>query len=383
MGMCRRTTRSTVVPFAPAPPRFVHDNFEGNACLAIPSKSKPNAFYPVLALPVAKGTLEPAIKDLSNLFNDPTGKCRPEDLRSVASLAASIFEPLAAMHSTGNAHRDVKPSNFLVFSFRPGMAGRVHRSPNGELEVVRLNDFGKGVPFGQRVVAEKRSAPVPTGKAGRSKQRGANVLARNVPLCRNNEHTETALEQRKAVEALLKQHELLPKPIAVKGGKDRAPGIYAISTRALHLQTGCFPSQAKDGDPPVPILFASGYGTAHFAPPESQPYRREGEEFLSARDWQSGDMWAAGLIVAEMVKGKGRRIVFSPEDNHGKMLFATDDNKLFWNKHLEKSGNIPDEWEQCVDLIRNLCAYDPSDRLTASAALQHPFITQLETNLES
>ena len=102
-------------------PRFVHDNFEGNACLAIPSKSTPNAFYPVLALPVAKGTLEPAIKDLSNLFNDPTGKCRPEDLRSVASLAASIFEPLAAMHSTWNAHRDVKPSNFLVFSFRPGM----------------------------------------------------------------------------------------------------------------------------------------------------------------------------------------------------------------------------------------------------------------------
>ena len=94
-------------------------------------------------------------------------------------------------------------------------------------------------------------------------------------------------------------------------------------------------------------------------------------------------MWAVGLMVAEMVKGKGRRIVFSPDDTHGKVLFAQDGDKLFWNKHLDKKGDIPDEWEQCIDLIRNLCAYDPNERLTASAALRHPFITQLETNLES
>jgi hypothetical protein len=67
-------------------------------------------------------------------------------------------------------------------------------------------------------------------------------------------------------------------------------------------------------------------------------------------------MWAVGLMIAEMVKGNGRRIVFSPSDSHGKMLFAEDGDKLFWNKHLEKNGDIPGEWEQCVDLIRNRAA---------------------------
>jgi len=274
------------------------------------------------------------------------------------------------------------------------MKGRVYKSPSGQLWVIRLGDYGKGIPFGQQVVPEKPPVELCAMSAGKAKKgRSANLLSKSLaaakPVARNvsfygiDDMADTVLQQRKEVEKLLKQEELLPKPIAVEGGKEGAPGLLSISMRALHLQTGCFPSQATKSDPPVPVQFARGFGTAHFAPPEAQPKRKEGEDFLSARAWQPGDMWAVGLMIAEMVKGNGRRIVFSPSDSHGKMLFAEDGDKLFWNKHLEKNGDIPGEWEQCVDLIRNLCAYDPEDRLTAADALQHPFIIQLQKNLES
>ena len=381
LNKARQPTRNQVEPFAPDVPTFIEENFDGCANLAVPSKNSPNKYYPVLALPVAKMTLDDAISELSSLFNDPWGKCRPEDLRCVASLTACILEKLRALHCTGNSHRDVKGSNFLGFSPRPGMKGRVYTSPSGRHVLWRLNDFGKAVSFGQKGIPEK--PPVLLSTSSKSRHRAKQVLAKHVPFRGYNEHAERVLEQRKAVEVLLQQPDLLPKRIAVKGGKDGAPGLYAVSTRALHLQNGCFPSQAKSDDPPVPLCYAGGYGTAHFAPPESPQVRNEREEFLSSRAWQSGDMWAVGLMVAEMVKGKGRRIVFSPDDTHGKVLFAQDGDKLFWNKHLDKKGDIPDEWEQCIDLIRNLCAYDPNERLTASAALRHPFITQLETNLES
>ena len=33
--------------------------------------------------------------------------------------------------------------------------------------------------------------------------------------------------------------------------------------------------------------------------------------------------------------------------------------------------------KQCVDLITQLCAYDPDERLTAKQALRHPFFKEL------
>ena len=356
LNKSRQSTRRIIEPFAPDVPTCVEDYFEGNACLAMPSKCNPNTYYPVLAMSIAKTTLQDLIQEVSLLFNDAKGKCRPEDFRSVASLSACVLEKLDALHCTGNCHRDVKGSNFLGFSYRPGMKGRVYTSPSGVRWVIRLSDYGKGLPFGQQVVSERTPVFLSPGKSSKSRQRSRGVLAQNLvghnPVARNvsfrgiDDHNlaETVLEQRKSVEKLLKQEDLLPKQIAVKGGKAGAPGLHSISIRALHLQTGCFPSQAKDGDPPVPVQYARAYGTAHFAPPESQPARKEGQEFLSARAWQPGDMWATGLMIAEMVKGKGRRIVFSPNDNHGKVLFAEDNDKLFWNKHTYwatflKNGN--------------------------------------------
>ena len=90
-------------------------------------------------------------------------------------------------------------------------------------------------------------------------------------------------------------------------------------------------------------------------------------------------MWAMGTMLVEMVKGPAKgdilKVAYQPDDTHGKQLFATCNDAVFWRNHLNKLGNdVPDEWEQCVDLIRNLCASKPEDRMTASDALQHEFL---------
>ncbi len=81
-------------------------------------------------------------------------------------------------------------------------------------------------------------------------------------------------------------------------------------------------------------------------------------------------------LLAEMVKGKGMSITFSLFDRHGKRLFSNDTDSLFLTKHLNKTGaySKDSEWELCIDLIRNLCTFNPEDRLTAIDALHHPFI---------
>ena len=84
-----------------------------------------------------------------------------------------------------------------------------------------------------------------------------------------------------------------------------------------------------------------------------------------------------GAMLVEMVKGDGLKVAYhpGPDDSHGKELFATCNDGVFWRQHLNKIGDeVPEEWQPCVELIRNLCASKPEDRMIASDALQHEFL---------
>ncbi len=52
-------------------------------------------------------------------------------------------------------------------------------------------------------------------------------------------------------------------------------------------------------------------------------------------------MWAIGTMLTEMVKGNGLKVAFHPDDSHGKELFASSYDNVFWHQHLNKlSGTI-------------------------------------------
>jgi len=105
-----------------------------------------------------------------------------------------------------------------------------------------------------------------------------------------------------------------------------------------------------------------------------------GKDYADSRSFRAGDMWAIGTMLTEMVKGNGLKVAFHPDDSHGKELFANCYDGVFWRQHLNKLGDdVPEEWEPCVSLIRNLCAVGPEDRMTASDALKHEFLHNIQS----
>ncbi len=77
------------------------------------------------------------------------------------------------------------------------------------------------------------------------------------------------------------------------------------------------------------------------------------------------------------------KVAFHPDDSHGKELFANSYDNVFWRQHLNKLAgddtDVPEEWEPCVEMIRNLCALKPDDRMTASDALKHRFVHNIQS----
>ncbi len=55
---------------------------------------------------------------------------------------------------------------------------------------------------------------------------------------------------------------------------------------------------------------------------------------------------------------------------------ATEPESSEQSQEQNKNGAYlkDSEWELCIDLIHNLCTFNPEDRLTAMDALHHPFI---------
>ena len=115
------------------------------------------------------------------------------------------------------------------------------------------------------------------------------------------------------------------------------------------------------------------------------------------------DMWSAGCILAELVTGKPlfpgtssldqieRVIAYTgrPTQDIINSIQKSDDDKINVQKILSKISytyppfdfqkemkNVPDD---AIDLIKKLTCFNPSQRLTAEKALEHPYVKQFHS----
>lgn len=106
------------------------------------------------------------------------------------------------------------------------------------------------------------------------------------------------------------------------------------------------------------------------------------------------DMWSAGCLLAELYT---RRPLFPGKDvkNQVEVICQTvgkpprDKMKAFTNRRArEFIGSLPDTPRvnlghlmkeaspEAVDLVNSLLQFDPKDRMTASQALEHPYVAE-------
>ena len=371
-----KTTRSALLPFAIGPIDTPGHPMLGKQCFGLPSKEKQGMYYPVLVKRQAYGTLHGEVRELSNVFNDKNGKAPPEALARAASMMKCALEAVNQMHLYAGSHRDIKADNFLLEECKAGTQGQFMRTHCGKKVKVYVGDLGMSIPHGVKTYCGKQRTFAATAQGPQRSKRGARQLEKDVGF-RLGPDTTVIEKQHAAIEAKLRQPSALATALEVQDGKKDAPVLMEVKVRALHLLTGAFPSHAQPDDPLPPPQYASGWGTELYSPPEKNPTLPPKHDYAESRSFRAGDMWAMGAMLTEMVKGGGLKVSFHPNDFHGKQLFATCYDGVFWKQHLNKLGDeIPDEWQPCVDLIRNLCASDPEDRLTASTALEHEFLAE-------
>ena len=100
-------------------------------------------------------------------------------------------------------------------------------------------------------------------------------------------------------------------------------------------------------------------------------------------DWKPGDIWALGIIFAEILSGRPKSISLMGE--HDKMIFAQSTDRVLWHTRLcktpwlpkametaESEDLVPCEWQPAMDFLRGLTKYQPDERLTASPAWPTP-----------
>jgi serine/threonine protein kinase len=359
-----RTTRNAALPFAVGTIEMEDHPMHGKSCFALPSKGKPGMFYAVLVTRLALCSLDGEVKRIScELFGDRTGLVCPDAFQHVASLFRCAVQTVSNVHSVGFAHRDLKWANLLMMSMDRAVPGPYYTFLSGKKGQVYTSDFGMAIPPNIKTFFAKNAAvKISRGERVLQNNAGPGIMLR-----------DEIREAKQQTQMKLREQSALPARLKLKDGVQDAPALFEINTRSLQLLTGCFPSQAKEGDPPPPPQYASGWGTEIYAPPERNPKDISGS--AQARAFQAGDSWALGAMLMDMVKGNGLRVGYQPDDSHGRRLFANCSDSVFWQIHLNKTGNfVPDEWHDCIDLIRNLCADDPEDRLTAAEALNHKFL---------
>jgi serine/threonine protein kinase len=369
-----KATRQSVLPFAIGPIDTPGHPMLGKQCFGLPSKGKPGMFYPVLVKRLAHGTLQSELKAVSKLFNDRSGTVPKGALDQVASMLECVLEAVFHMHSYGGCHRDLKADNFLLEVCRPDSQGKFMRTLSKTKVKVYVGDLGLAIPIGVPTYCGKQQT-----FSDKPRQRAAKVLEQNAGVSLG-QGTKAIQKAQAATEAKLREESALATPLNVPGGKKNAPVLMEVKYRALQLLTGALPSYAQSDDPAPPPQYANGWGTHLYSPPEKNPKLPPGKDYADSRSFRAGDMWAIGTMLTEMVKGNGLKVAFHPDDSHGKELFGSCYDGVFWRQHLNKLGDdVPEEWEPCVSLIRNLCTVRPEDRMTAFDALKHEFLHNIQS----
>jgi serine/threonine protein kinase len=247
----------------------------------------------------------------------------PSALRETRQFAQSLLGSLNQLHRLGIAHRDVKPANMLIKD-----------SSAGVLEVV-LSDAGMAVfPTSQH-----RPDPSP----------GSSPVTPQM----------TKLGSGRAVAV----HR-------AAGGQDlrRSPPANLEPLIPIHINPG-----------ELTTIFSTNFrvrdnaGTHVFTGPEFPFSRTKGT--MMSTEFLPGDMWAVGWILLQILSGYKVEWIQDPDL---KRKMANCSPSQFWTEYLRLPGQpSADPAALCaIDLVRGLLRADPALRLSCSAALAHPFLSQ-------
>jgi serine/threonine protein kinase len=373
MSMSARgaANQNRFLPFTPLPSVKMAGSTSG--AIALPSWGLGDGlYYPALIMDLAVGSINLESRELSKkFFSDPMGLVSEEGFIRLASLMRLVAEPLAAMHSLNVAHRDLKEDNILAVRVAPGVDGYIYYNTDGKKWTGRLADCGKALCFGVEFHVETDGTTTAAGGAGgKAASKRAKIAVEAISkLPVNKRPPPLALDE----------------PLQPMAGMESKMGTVpkVIPVRAIHLLNPVAPSTDKKGDPTTIRRKAPLYsGTMTYTPPETIPPLPGGAEFLTARDYQAGDMWSVGVVLANVLGGSGLRI--SMLGSHDKTIFAQAEDRVIWTKlnklssALKEGGKVPDPWTDAMDLLRSLTRLDPQERMTASEVLQHPFLKKAE-----
>ena len=357
------SSRRQTLPFSPLPATEVCGSTSG--ALALPSWSMCDThglYYPALVMEAAVSTInEESIALSKSFFSNPMGKVSPEGFTRLASFVRMIAEPLAAMHGLNCAHRDLKEDNILALKVAAGVAGYIHYMTSGKKMTGRLGDCGKALFFGVEYHTECDNASHKAVATARARKTAAAVAA---PLF----DQAITLGEVKTPADMLGKHGTVP---------------LTISMSLVHQIIPVAPStqRTKDAAAAVKRKAPLYSGTVTYTPPETMPKPADGAKFLTARDYQPGDMWALGIMLANVLGGSGIRLAHL--GSHDKKIFAQAEDRVIWCKLNKlpaalREQNVPSEWTDVMDLLRSLTREEPAERMTAKEVLDHPFLKQAE-----
>jgi serine/threonine protein kinase len=365
LALERPKREGIVAPFAMLPMQRISGNTTG--LMAVQSWNYPDTFYAMLAMEEGVSSLAPEVKAVASLFQDKEGRTKEDAFSRVAQLMGAILFNVNSLHSLNSAHCDVKPDNIIMTKSQ----GKAAAHPNSRVVAMTADDHSRFIKLGDhgnaKLFSTKFGEDQP--KLTQDKRRNRATEACNLALGSGSAQPQLPVCESPAACPAKRMD-------ATESG--RGPAVFEVTLRAVHLLTGCAPSTALPDDPPPPAAKIGGWGTRSYSPPEAKPVPVRGKQ-LSARDWQPGDMWACGVILAEMLSG-GSVLGLLHGSPHEKKLFSEAHDEALWCKYLGKNplaGNsgIPSDWADAIDLMRKLTRENPHLRLTAIEALQHPFLS--------
>jgi serine/threonine protein kinase len=360
------SSRAKFLPFAPLPITGVAGSTSG--AIALPSWGLgENIYYPALLMELALGSINVETRELSkSFFSDSMGRVSDEGFSRLASLMRFIAEPLAAMHSLNLAHRDVKEDNILALRVAPGIHGYIYYNTGGKKWTGRMGDCGKALSFGVEFDTEAEASG--TSKLQVSKRARQAVAAVGNPA-RDFKQDKLAFPRGEFKASAEMASELGTVPLV-------------IPMSIIHMINPVAPSTQKQKTSDGIRRKAPQYsGTMTYTPPEPMPPRPDGEQFLTSRDYQPGDMWSLGVVLANVLGGSGLRL--SLMSSHDKQIFAEAEDRVVWSR-LNKlpaaltQGRVPEQWADVMDLLRSLTRLRPHERLTAVEVLEHPFLKKAD-----
>ena len=101
-------------------------------------------------------------------------------------------------------------------------------------------------------------------------------------------------------------------PADMMGKAGTVPLVIPMSAVHQHVPVAPSTQRTKDETAALKCRAPQYSGTLPYTPPEVAPKLADGARFLTARDYQPGDMWALGIVLANVLGGSGIRQAHPP-----------------------------------------------------------------------